>query len=212
MDKRQTRSLPRHCCQLPAGGAGGRSQRGSVLIITLVMLIVLTMLVLAAMSTNTAEERMAGNARDWNTAFQAAEAALRDAQRDIAKAPRISGATNFEAGCSTAGLCLLSTTGTPNWIVLNAGDAGWIGSSDDAVASKSVKYGTYTAAPTLNTASVTLAAAPRYIIEVMPLQDGGSIKKPQAGGASTSYYYRVTAVGFGQNLSSRVMLQAVYRQ
>jgi type IV pilus assembly protein PilX len=165
------------------------------------------MLVLAAMSANTAEERMAGNSRDWTTAFEAAEAALRDAEKDIVTGSRVSGTTNFETGCSVAGLCLMSVTGTPNWIALNASDAGWIG-SEAATTSKSVVYGTYSGAVAL----ANLSAQPRYIIEAMPMQQAGSIKKPQAGAALTDYYYRVTAVGFGQNISSRVMLQAVYRK
>lgn len=183
-----------------------RHEGGTVLIITLVMLMVLTMLVLAAMSANTSEERMAGNSRDWTTAFQAAEAALRDAEKDIAAGTRISGVTNFASGCSDTGLCLLSQTGTPNWIALNAADQGWIGSAGSST-SKSVRYGTFTSAAALD----KVASQPRYIIEAMPVQQE-SQKQGKSGAPVIDYFYRVTAVGFGQNISSRVMLQAVYRK
>ncbi len=52
-------------------------QHGSALIISLLILIVLTLLGLAAMSTNTLEEKMAGNLRTKDVTFQAAESGLR---------------------------------------------------------------------------------------------------------------------------------------
>jgi type IV pilus assembly protein PilX len=56
-------------------------QRGSALIISLLILIVMTLLGLTAMGTSGLQERMAGNTRDMTLAFQAAEAALRDGER-----------------------------------------------------------------------------------------------------------------------------------
>ena len=56
------------------------AQRGAVLVIALLFLTILTILGVTAMTTTTYEERLAGNARDSGTAFQAAEAALRDAK------------------------------------------------------------------------------------------------------------------------------------
>lgn len=54
-----------------------RSQRGATLVVGLVILLLLTLLGVQAMRSNTLQERMAGNTRDRNTAFQAAESALR---------------------------------------------------------------------------------------------------------------------------------------
>lgn len=56
---------------------GKRKQEGAVLLICLVMLLVLTMIGVSSMSNSTLQERMAGGTRDYNQAFQAAEAALR---------------------------------------------------------------------------------------------------------------------------------------
>ncbi len=53
------------------------SMTGSALIVSLIILLVMTLLGITAMSTSTLEEKMAGNMRDSNLAFQAAEAALR---------------------------------------------------------------------------------------------------------------------------------------
>ena len=52
-------------------------QNGSALIISLVFLLILTMIGVASIQDSTLQERMAGNERDRNLAFQAAEAALR---------------------------------------------------------------------------------------------------------------------------------------
>lgn len=52
-------------------------QKGSALIISLVILIVMTVIGLTAMGSSTLQERMAGNTRDITLSFQAAETALR---------------------------------------------------------------------------------------------------------------------------------------
>ncbi len=59
------------------------AQRGAVLVISLILLLVMTVLGLAAMTVTRMEERMAGNQRDVNIAFQGAEAGLRDAENRI---------------------------------------------------------------------------------------------------------------------------------
>jgi len=58
-------------------------QQGAVLVISLLMLLVMTVLGLAAMQMTRLEERMAGNSRDVNVAFQGAEAGLRDAEERL---------------------------------------------------------------------------------------------------------------------------------
>ncbi len=56
------------------------TQRGTALVMTLVILLLLTMLGITAINTSTLEERMAGNTKDQNLSFQAAETALRAAE------------------------------------------------------------------------------------------------------------------------------------
>ena len=56
---------------------GRQKQKGAVLLVCLVMLLVLTVIGVSSMSSSTLQERMAGGARDYNQAFQAAEASLR---------------------------------------------------------------------------------------------------------------------------------------
>jgi len=71
-------------------------QRGAALVVALLMLMVMTVLGIAAMQVTRLEERMAGNSRDINLAFQGAEAGLRDAEN------RIAAMTTRPLPCSTA--------------------------------------------------------------------------------------------------------------
>ena len=95
-----------------------RRQNGAVLIVSLIMLLLLTLIGVTAMQTNGLEEKMAGNMLDRNIALQAAESALRDAERDISNTkknavPRVSGVSSFTVDCGKStstinddGLCL----------------------------------------------------------------------------------------------------------
>jgi len=60
-------------------GINGR-QSGFALIVGLVVLVLLTLIMLMALRMASLEERMAGNLRNQNIAFQAAESALREAE------------------------------------------------------------------------------------------------------------------------------------
>jgi len=58
-------------------------QSGATLVIAMLMLLILTVLGIASMQVTRMEERMAGNSRDVNLAFQGAEAGLRDAEEGL---------------------------------------------------------------------------------------------------------------------------------
>jgi len=59
------------------------SQRGATLLVVLVFLMVLAMLGVATVQSNILQEKMSGNTRDRELAFEAAEAAIRDAGANI---------------------------------------------------------------------------------------------------------------------------------
>lgn len=61
-----------------------RLQRGASLLIALIFLVMMAMLGVTVANVTNLEERMAGNTRDRDLALQAAEAALRDAERRLA--------------------------------------------------------------------------------------------------------------------------------
>ncbi len=64
-------------------GPGLQQQRGAVLIVSLIMLLVMTLLGVTSMKGSAMEEKMTRNLHDRNLAFQAAEAALREAEKYI---------------------------------------------------------------------------------------------------------------------------------
>lgn len=59
------------------------TEQGAALVVGLFILLVLTMIGVAGMQTTVQEEKMAGNARDYNAAFQAAEAGLLEGEGNI---------------------------------------------------------------------------------------------------------------------------------
>ena len=174
-------------------------QHGVALITGLIFLVVLTLISVTAARMSSLEERMSGNMRDRSLAMQAAEMALRDAERDIrggagiTRVPAISGLTNFVSAC-TAGLCYNGPAG-------NADGANWITTPVWSVvsmtAAPSVAYGTNTGA----IGNAVLSAQPRYIIE--------GIEKNGSG--TTVYYYRITVRAQGANANTVVWLQEVYK-
>jgi type IV pilus assembly protein PilX len=75
----------RHSCNNPALLRGiSTYQSGAVLIISLIMLLLLTIIGASSIQTTSLEEKMAGNLRNANLAFQAAESALRAGEADTA--------------------------------------------------------------------------------------------------------------------------------
>lgn len=60
-----------------------RDQHGATLIVLLIMLMVITLLALSTIRSTTLDEKMAGNARDRDKAFQAAEAAVQSCLNQV---------------------------------------------------------------------------------------------------------------------------------
>lgn len=167
-------------------------QSGAALIVGLVMLLIMTVIGVAAMQTSLLEEKMAGNYRDYGLAFQAAEAALRDAEADIATSGRVSGLTNFTAEC-IGGLC--DATGGFREALDPPQPPVW---KDETTAPNGVVRGTYT-----GTAPLALVACqPRYWIE--------GYQSWPAGAASWKVQYRITAVGCGGSPNAQAVVQEVY--
>jgi type IV pilus assembly protein PilX len=153
-----------------------RRERGTVLIIVLMFLTILMLMATVAVSTGVSEEKLARASRDYNVAFQAAEAALREAKADLigigSRSPVIIASVGFAAGCPNA-LCQTAAPGaTPVWDV----ETNW----DNAAT-----YGQYTFAQTLPaTGPGGVSQQPRYLIEyVAP--------------SGSQHIYRITARGWG---------------
>lgn len=83
-----------------------RTQRGVSLVIVLILLLIMTLLGLAVLRSTLLEERMTANLTDRSLSFQAAEAALREAEALAATEPGID--------CD-AGVCPTPVAGEERW-------------------------------------------------------------------------------------------------
>lgn len=168
-------------------------QHGAVLITGLIFLVILTLLGVTAMRMASLEERMSGNMRDRNLAFQTAEMGLRYAEQHIRAGGTISGVTGFDAIC-TAGLCYygagVAPPVAPAWVTYCAP------ACPIAYVAGTV-FGAYTA-PALPAG----VPAPTYLIE-------GFRKTPP--GSGMRYYYRISVRGQGAQPGTVVWLQEVFR-
>jgi type IV pilus assembly protein PilX len=77
-----------------------KHQQGVALIICLIVLLIMTIIGVSATQTTTLEERMAGNLRNSNLAFQAAETALRIGENKLSEislpgGPTIDGSSGY---------------------------------------------------------------------------------------------------------------------
>ena len=66
--------------KIPTNLRSRRRERGAVLVVSLIMLLIVTLIAVSSMQGTVMEEKMAGNTRDRNLAFQTAESALREAE------------------------------------------------------------------------------------------------------------------------------------
>ena len=146
-------------------------------------MVVLSLLVISSMRGALLEEKMSGNARDADLAFQSAEAALRAGEQVLnAATPPVFAATGaYLSVGSRADTYWLSTH---NWTT------------------SSIAYATV---PT------GAAAAPRYVIEELPAVAGVGFSK-KSGVIPETGYYRVIARGVGGNLNTLRYVQTTYRR
>ena len=171
-------------------------QQGFVLIVALVLLLVLTILGLAATQSTALEEKMAGNARNHDLAFQAAEAGLRAGEGGM-RAALWNNFTGDTAGQYFVNPAALPTT--PIW-------------ETPGVWGNPASVISYPAVAATNIPAV--AAQPQIVIEQLPpvSSPGQNLSQQQYGGGTPPIQlYRITVLGTGGDSTSTVMLQSVYR-
>ncbi len=202
-------------------------QRGASLIVVMLILIVVSALGIGAAQISMMGERSARNDRDMQVAWQAAEAALMDAEFDI-RGPNVSAnsrvalfgpdssqpdRTKFDMSLcgdsvanKTQGLCELvdeaaGATVRQKWLQVDF--------TVDSSSAKSVAMGTFTDMPySSGGTGIRSAKAPRYVIE--PIRDyQGQRDKSQP--ANAKYLYRVTAMGFGPREDIQAVAQMILR-
>jgi type IV pilus assembly protein PilX len=167
---------------LPSRLSNG-AQRGAALIVAMVMLLAMTLVGVTAVRNTTLQERMAGNLRDSNLAFQAAERALREGEKFLRSPtiPPFTGANGLLTMQDAAGHAAF-------WSAYN-----WAGNGRTAA----------------DVADV--ASAPLYVIEELPPVPlaGGSERfgpLPDVG------FFRVTAQAVGGTADAVTILQTTYRR
>lgn len=161
------------------------SQRGVTLIMALIFLAILMLLGVTVAQTSSMEERMAGNTRDRDLAFQSAESALMAADAALNALPKDPGPGPNIGKITTAfdG----STAGYVAYNPASEGDADHWNAYDWAGASVEV-----------NVTLEQVAEKPKYVIEKLP-------------DAASTQRFRVTARGVGSSTNTVVILQAGYQ-
>jgi len=165
-----------------------KQQAGVSLLISLVILLLLTIIMLTAIKVTVLEERMAGNLKNHNIAFQAAESALREAESLID-----SGAFDFNPlklsngpfQNTTPPICVGGLCGTSTPL------------QSDNFASAAGKK-------TASTGIATIVTEPEYIIELIRIDPSTHTTRVYAT-------FRITARAWGGDINSLVQLQSTYR-
>ncbi len=164
------------------------NERGVVLIAGLMILLILSLIGVTAMQATTLEERMANNFAQRSLAFQAAEAALRDAEAFLSGQSITSLQALSFSDAGTNGLYSpASPSSTPVW--------------ESVVWSDDAKTKVYSA-----TGLDDVAAQPRYIIErLLPNRCDPPVDENLP---KCQMVFRISARGVGANEISVVMLQS----
>jgi len=163
-----------------------RRQAGMSLIIGLLFLTLLSLLGLAGMRVSSLEERMAANTQDRTLAFNAAESSLRDCESVLqgASLPVFNGSNGMYQAARLGS--------TPVWRTID-----WTAPGATRVHA---------------TTPAGAAAAPRCIIEELPLQPNMSGSNSLAANRPLpdARIFRITARGVGAKPGTVVMLQSTY--
>lgn len=166
------------------------TQRGAVLIVSMLLLLIMTLIGVTGMRNTTLEEKMVGNTRDLQLAFNAAEGALRRSEDLL----RVVNLPNFVAydGTNTGGY-------------YNPDSTIWTQISWTLADNFAVDCGSNTLA-----ADLGVSAQPTCYIEQLPAVKAGA--DLEAGTALTQNMYRITARALGGTTTSEVILQETFRR
>jgi type IV pilus assembly protein PilX len=178
-----------------------RGQSGAVLVVSLLLLMVMTILALGASQATRMQQRMAGNARDHDLAFQSAEAGLRTGER-LVDDPTVTAAPYpcSSGRCQIYELNILSSNvayqpvswwNSQAWSY--AGTTAWSATTSSAIGG-----------------SAGLAGAdPQFFVEeVEEVTDTLTI--PPSGPPPSRMYYRITSSGQGGSAAAQVVLQSTF--
>jgi type IV pilus assembly protein PilX len=175
--------------------SNARSQQGAALVVSLIMLLIMTILALSMSQTTRMHERMAGNSRDYDLAFQAGESALRFAEAEIRGVPDEPEPCLTPTGAKDA----CHYVGKGDFLIENIdlreeNETWWTGNAKP--------YGT----PAQELPDV--ARDPFYVTELVGTHkiDGLGIGR---GEPQERDFYKITANAVGRGLTTRVVVESV---
>jgi type IV pilus assembly protein PilX len=208
-----------------------KKQSGLSLIVVMVMLGVIFLMSAITAQVSLLTERASRNDRDRQIAYQAAEAALADAEIDLMgvdgtktftlkrcdvrsvntgdQTPLGTNPTYFVDGCGnsttlkTRGRCLLNESSTPLYRSID-----FVVTNDTA--RRYALVGEFTnRTATFAVGPGTSAGVPRYIVEIVDHEPWSSTnsKPPEISGRYQAFL--ITGVGFGTTFDTRIVLQAL---
>lgn len=172
----------------PCLHSSAKTQQGAVLIFGLILLLALTLIGISSMQGSVFNEKMAGNSRDRNFAFQAAESALRDGELWLTNNP----VQPLANPTGSNGVWSPNSPGAGNW--WQSGGAPWANGAPSIV--------------TLNGISNIQAQPQRLIEEDKFVKDNLSVGQQQS--ATGLNYYRVTTKASGGTDKAIVQLQSMF--
>lgn len=184
------------------------SQRGSTLIVALVFLMILTMLGVTVAGNNVLQERMAGNTRQRDLAFQAAEHALKAADTTInnpasAVSLYMADVVAKHPGAPTVAQPANTHKNGDNVAGINPYTIGH--NNDINYWNNTFQWTDATSTQVTGISSSLTAANPRYTIEQMP-----PATCPEDA-TKTCFYFRVTAHGEGKDSNADSIVQSMYK-
>lgn len=187
------------------------TQSGMALIVALIILLVMTLIGVTGMRNTTLSERMAGNLRDRNLAFQANEAFLRHAEAELHQLmnypfPYCSGADDPASPASLPSRfddlgvrCIRATVKSGNAVtqVWQENNTWW--------KSNAVTFSDY--APLLP----RIPELPRVVIEVSPpsTPTGWGVTESEVGAPPERYASRITVRATGGSTEAVTMIQSI---
>lgn len=162
-------------------------QQGATLIVGLIMVVLISIIGLSAIRGSGMQEQMAGNMRDRQLAFQASEAALREAEEDLEVASPPIGTQGFAES--------KHKSSTDFWLDF---DGNWKG-----------------LAASYSTDIANVKEKPSFYVEEIKFYssglDGSSVDMASLLAKGMETRYRVTSRSTGGSTDANVILQSTYR-
>lgn len=177
-------------------GVNRRAQKGAVLIVGLIVVLLMSIIGLAAIRGSGLQEAMAGNMRDRNLAFQAAESGLSAGEANIALTVPV--APICDGTLRNSIKCWFDLSSTPSTSVDLL--------TDSAFSAKGI----------LTTLGLTyVKSQPTYVQEELATfspNDGSALDESGVTNITKLTPYRTTAKGVGLTAESQVIVQSTYNR